>query len=343
MSRTHALYLLCGGAALLVSLILTPLMRQVAIRLNIMDHPDQNLKTHENDIPYLGGIAILAGFIGALVLIRFFTHFPTGTLKSIRGIFFGTYLLALIGLVDDTKRGGLHFKTKFVLQMLAALVLIHFDVRIKFANPPWVSDVLTIFWVIGITNALNLCDIMDGLAGGITVIASLAFLFISLPTEEIYVNFASAALAGACLGFLPFNLSKKRRIFMGDTGSLSLGFVLAALAMGTSYTKINNIGLFSPLLILVLPIYDTVLVTFCRLKKGQSPFLGSKDHFPLRLKKMGLGLKQILLVCYTLCVAGSIGAYLMTTLPLPKAVSVMILALVLLGLISWRILKVEVP
>lgn len=342
MSRTHRLYFLCWITAWLISLVLTPVARRVAIRWGIMDRPDAKLKTHGDDVPYLGGTAILAGFIVSLTLVRFFTHFPTGTLNAIRGIFLGSVLISLIGLVDDTAEGGLHFKTKFLLQTLAAVVLIAFDVRIKFAHPEWLSDLLTLVWVIGVTNALNLSDIMDGLAGGITVIASLAFLFISLPTEEIYVNFASAALAGACLGFLPYNLSKKHRIFMGDAGSLALGFILAALSMGTSYTKVNDVGLFSPILILALPIYDTFLVAFCRLKRGQSPFLGSKDHFPLRLRKMGLSQKGTLAITYALCIAASIGAYWMTRLPWFESLGVLGLAILISVFLSWKILKVEV-
>jgi UDP-GlcNAc:undecaprenyl-phosphate GlcNAc-1-phosphate transferase len=342
VSRAHGLYLLCWITAGLVSLILTPVARRLALRWNIMDKPDKNLKTHSEAVPYLGGIAILAGFIVSLVLIRFFTHFPTGTLKSIRGIFLGTILVSLIGFMDDARRGGLHFRTKFLLQSLAAVVLIAFDVRIKFAHPTWLADLLTLVWVIGITNALNLTDIMDGLAGGIATIASLAFLFISLPTEEIYVNFASAALAGACMGFLPYNLSKKRRIFMGDMGSLALGYILAALSMGTSYTKVNDMGLFSPILILALPIYDTILVSLLRLRKGQSPFLGSKDHFPLRLGAMGFNRKQILLICCIGSIAASLGAYLMTRLSPIGSFIVVCSALVIFGVLSWIVSRVEV-
>jgi UDP-GlcNAc:undecaprenyl-phosphate GlcNAc-1-phosphate transferase len=342
VSRTHRLYLLTWAAAGLVSLVLTPLARRAAIHWNILDRPDNKLKTHGDAVPYLGGIAILAGFIFSLTIVRFFTHFPTGTLKSIRGIFFGTILISVIGFVDDTRRGGLHFKTKFILQTLAAVVLILFDIRIKFAHPEWLADLLTLVWVIGILNAMNLTDILDGLAGGIAVIASAAFLFISLPTEEIYVNFASAALAGACMGFLPYNLSKRYRVFMGDTGSLALGFILAALSMGTSYTQINDIGLFSPILILALPIYDTLLVSVLRMAKGQSPFIGSKDHFPLRLKAVGFSRNQILLTCYSLCIAAAIGASLMTVLPLAQSVIVMGTALGVFGVLTWEICKIKV-
>src|SRR2546421_12575391 len=109
--------------------------------------------------------------------------------------------------------------------------------RIQFISPHWLGGALTMLWVVGVMNAVNIIDIMDGLASGIGVIASLGFLFISLPSEEIFVNFTAAALAGALLGFIPYNLSGRWKIFMGDTGSLLTGFVLAALSLGTAYTR----------------------------------------------------------------------------------------------------------
>ncbi len=335
------LYTLCWASSFILSILFTPVAKRAAIYFGIMDWPDQKLKTHRGAVPYLGGVAILAAFILSLTWIRVLTHFPTGTLKSTRGIFLGALIVALIGLVDDC-RGGLHYRTKFFLQAVAAWVLILFDVRIKFAHPEWLANALTLLWVIGITNAFNIIDIMDGLAGGVAAIASLAFLFISLPTEEIYVNFASAALAGACMGFLPYNLSDKNRIFMGDAGSLTLGYILSALSMGTSYTKINNMGLFAPLLILALPIYDTALVMILRIRKGQSPFLGSKDHFPLRLLAMGFAHKQILLICYSGSVITSVGAYLLTRLPPQGSLAVIASVLVLIGAFSWKVSKVRI-
>jgi UDP-GlcNAc:undecaprenyl-phosphate GlcNAc-1-phosphate transferase len=217
-----------------------------------------------------------------------------------------------------------------------------FGIQIKFIQPTWFAMGLTILWIVGITNAFNLSDIMDGLASGIAFVASLAFLFISLPTEEIYVNFAAAALAGAALGFIPFNLSKNLKIFMGDAGSLFLGFIASSLALGTSYTGKTEIGVFAPILILALPIFDTFLVFYLRARRGSSPFLGSKDHYPLRLEALGWNRKWILVFAIALSALFSFGAYLCTRVPIGSALGIYALFLVLLGLFTSYLLRAKI-
>lgn len=312
IENTQLLYLLTFGMGLVISLGLTPLFRRIAIAFNIIDHPHSEIKTHRVPTPYLGGTAIWSGWIISLFLIRLFTHFPTGTLRSLRGIIFGSGIIVLLGLVDDIVPKGLGFKIKFLVQTLAAVVVVMFGVQIHFISPSFVAIAFTILWIVGITNAFNIIDIMDGLSCGTAVIAALGFLFIALPTEMIYVNFCAAALAGACLGFLPFNFSKRLKIFMGDTGSLTIGFILASLSVGTSYTKENYLGLFAPLLIVAIPLYDTMLVMVLRWKKGQSPFLGSKDHFALRLEKKGLTRPQVIMVTYAAGLVLAGGAFAVT-------------------------------
>ena len=183
---------------------------------------------------------------------------------------------------------------------------------------------------------------MDGLSCGTAAIAAFFFFIIALPSEMIYVNFCAIALFAACLGFLPFNLSKRKKIFMGDTGSLSIGFILACIAMGTSYTKINPVGLFAPLLILAIPIYETIFVSIMRMLKGKNPFLGSKDHFPLRLEKMGYSRKQILIFVYILCFILGIFSY--TIVNLNDNISYLIFSLIIILLIvfSVRLSKVKI-
>jgi UDP-GlcNAc:undecaprenyl-phosphate GlcNAc-1-phosphate transferase len=316
------LYLLTLFMAFLVSWGLTPVCRWLAIKLNIMDNPHSEIKTHRVPTPYLGGLAIVAGWVISLFVIRYFTHFPTGTLRSLRGILVGSLIIFALGLADDVTPRGLGFKKKFMVQTLAAVVILFFGIQIHFVSPSFIAIAFTIIWVVGITNAFNIIDIMDGLSGGIAVIASLAFLFIALPSEMIYVNFCSVALAGACLGFLPFNFSKNKKIFMGDTGSLTIGFILSAVSVGTSYTKENYIGLFAPLLILAIPLYDTLLVMVLRWKRGQSPFLGSKDHFALRLEKMGYSRGRILTMTYASAIVLAVGAYSVTRLDASSALIV---------------------
>ncbi|MDR3113706.1 MAG: undecaprenyl/decaprenyl-phosphate alpha-N-acetylglucosaminyl 1-phosphate transferase [Endomicrobium sp.] len=337
------LYAVSFAIALFIALAAAPFCRFIAIKLNILDKPLSEIKTHARSVPYLGGAAIALGWLISLSVIRIFTHFPDGTLRSLRGIIYGSLIILLLGFIDDKKYKGLGFKSKFLIQTAAAAIVVFgFDIRINFIPIYWFSCAVSILWIVGVTNAFNIIDIMDGLSSGIAFIAALAFLFISLPTEMIYVNFCSAALAGGLLGFMPFNLSKSKKIFMGDMGSLFIGFILASLAMGTSFTAINEIGLFAPLLILAAPICETFFVSVIRLSKGKSPFLGSKDHYALRLEKLGFSRPQILLITYAVCLIFCGCAFLFTAISAVYSLLVFSLVLFLLWAASLKLATVNI-
>lgn len=339
---TENFYIIAFAVAFFVSLPATLFFRFIAMKLNIYDHPITAVKTHKTSTPYLGGLAIWSAWIISLITIRLFTHFPTGTLTNIRALLIGSLLFLLLGLFDDIKKGGLGFKIKFLIQIAASLVVtVGFDIRISFIDNYFISVILSIIWIIGLSNAFNLIDIMDGLSCGIAIIASFFFFFIALPSEMLYVNFSAIALVGACLGFLPYNLSKKRKIFMGDTGSLSIGFILATISMGTSYTKLNLIGVFAPLLILAVPIFETIFVSLVRIEKGKSPFLGSKDHFPLRLEKIGFSRKQILILVYITCSVLGIFAYLFVNLSGILSLFILVFIALVFIFVSYKLAKVQ--
>jgi len=328
--------------ATVLSFILSPIFRWIALRYRIIDHPTSPVKTHLNPTPYLGGCAIALSFITTLTIVRSLSTYPLGSLRPIQGIFYGGFLILLLGLVDDIVTGGLSFREKFAVQFAASAVLIFYGIQINFIHPRWMALFLTLVWITGVMNSLNIIDIMDGLASGITVVASLAFLFISLPTEGIYVNITSAVLAGACLGFIPFNLSKTRKMFMGDTGSLFIGYVLAALSMGTQYSTEHNAGVIAPILILGVPLYDTFFVMLIRMRKGRSPFLGSKDHFALRLEKMGYSRLQIVAIALTASLTLSFCAWLTTRIWFWYAVGVYGVVFVVCWLIGSWLAKVQI-
>lgn len=335
-SVSNSLYLLCFALAFVLCALLTPVMRFVAKRFDILDRPSNLVKTHKQPVPYLGGAAVAVALFSSLVAARFFTKFPTGTLHALRGIFLGSTVILLLGLADDIKPKGLGYQFKFLIQFVAALCLISFDFDIKFISPHWFANILSAIWIVGVINAMNIIDIMDGLASGIALIASLGFLFISLPSEEIYVNLAAAALAGSLLGFIPYNLSHRMKIFLGDTGSLLIGFILAALSLGTSYTRVNNLGVFAPMLILGLPLYDTSLVTYLRFQRGMSPFLGSRDHFALRLEKYGFFREEILVMSYAISLLLTFAAYEVTVVAMEYAIVVYAcVGAVALALATW--------
>lgn len=317
-------YLITFMIALVVSYFVTPLMRRIALKFRIMDKPSSSsVKTHSNPTPYLGGLAIYFSFILALFLATIFLGLQW---KHIYVVLIGGTIIMFLGLIDDIS--SLSVYLRFIIQILIASVLIVFNIRIMFIYPSYIGILFTVFWVVGITNAFNIIDIMDGLAGGVAFIASLALLFIALPTEEIYVNFAAAALAGGILGFLKYNFSirpdKRALIFMGDAGSLFIGFILAALSMGTSYTKMNDIALFSPLLILGIPIYDTFFVMLLRFRQGKPIFHGSRDHLALRLEALGFNRKKVVLIIYLISILLSLVALLLTKVRIAWAIYIYI-------------------
>jgi UDP-GlcNAc:undecaprenyl-phosphate/decaprenyl-phosphate GlcNAc-1-phosphate transferase len=306
--------------ALVVAFIASPLMRYIAVKCDIMDHPNTAVKTHAKSTPYLGGVAIWLGFTGALLAVRFLTNFESGTLRSLRGIFIAGFIMLVVGLFDDIF--DMNFKKKFFWQIVAAIVLVFFNIKINFIQPDYLGIGCTILWVVAITNAFNLIDIMDGLSSGVAFIASLSFLLINAPTEHIYVNFAAAALAGACLGFLPYNKPPQAKMFMGDTGSMFIGIVLAGISLGTNYSVINNISVFTPIIILGVAIYDTMYIIYKRIEQKRPIFLGSKDHFALRLGKMGWSKEKILIITYSVAAICGLVSYFITRVNLEYAVMI---------------------
>jgi UDP-GlcNAc:undecaprenyl-phosphate GlcNAc-1-phosphate transferase len=324
-----ACFLMAGG----ISFLLTPAVRALAIRLGAIDTVSSAVKTHKEPTPVFGGIAIYAGFTATMLLLRFLTSYPTGTLYNLRVLVVGGTLVFALGLVDDLLRPhGLDYKPKFFVQILAAALLVLFGLRIRFVSPQWVAAAITMVWAVGVTNAFNIVDIMDGLSASQAAAAALGFLLISLPSEELYVNVASAALAGATIGFLPWNFSKKHKVFMGDCGSLTIGFVLAGISLGTRYSDINDAGVFAPILILFVPVFDTFFVSILRLNQGKSPFMGSKDHYALRLEKSGLSRPQVVLVSALASGFFSFCGFLATQYDLKGAVAVYMLAA---GVVLW--------
>jgi UDP-GlcNAc:undecaprenyl-phosphate GlcNAc-1-phosphate transferase len=207
-------------AAFLLTFLLTPLARWAALRWNILDHPRTAVKTHKEPVPYLGGLAIYAGVAGALLSLRWATHFPTGTLRSLRGLLLGGALMVLLGLFDDTKKpNGLSVTTKLLFQFAAAALLIHFDIRIHFIQPQWLADLLTVLWVAGISNAINLIDIMDGLAASQAVAVSMGFLLISIPERTGLRQRRRGGGGRRGPGFHSAqHVAPSGKSFMGDTG-----------------------------------------------------------------------------------------------------------------------------
>lgn len=269
----------CFMTALLFSLYGTPVAARAAMRFGIVDRPDGSLKVHRRPVPYLGGLAVYVAFILTMALVFEFD-------RRVLGLLLGGTILVLLGLIDDF--GVLGVWPKFLGQGFATVVLIKSDIAIHIASlPPWMNLSLTVIWIVGLTNAFNIIDIMDGLASGTALVAASFLLVIAYANGQTPIVLMTATLMGSLLGFLRYN-RHPARIFMGDTGSLFLGMMMGSLAMVGKYDRVNEIGYLTPLLILAVPIFDTVYVMSLRLMRGTNPFRGSPDHFALRLKRAGM-------------------------------------------------------
>lgn len=261
-----------------------------AKKFGVVDKPDGKLKTQKEPVPYLGGLAVYLSFLLSLGMVYDFSRTTLALILS------GT-IIVLLGLIDDF--GVLSPGVKFLGQLIAVFILLKSDVMITVvALPPWLAILLTIFWMVGIINGFNIIDVMDGLSSGIAFIASLAFFVVAVINGEPFIAIISVALAGSLLGFLYYN-SEPARIYLGDTGSMFIGLILGALAMIGKYSFNNNVGFLAPLVILGMPIFDTLLVMYLRALRGQSMFLGSRDHFALRLRRWALSVRKTVLLSYT--------------------------------------------
>lgn len=286
--------LLAFGLALVLATLLTPVVRRVAIRFDLLDHAVTARKIHGHPIPRLGGVAIVASFFGALA-IAWWLAGPWAIADPERALaaVTGALLIAALGVVDDLR--GANAWQKFTIQLTAAGILYAYGVRIETLagpfGPPMSLGLLalpvTLLWLVGITNAFNLIDGLDGLAGGLALIALAVTVFIAVGREELVTVIVAAALAGAVAGFLRFNLHPAS-IFMGDTGSMFLGFVLAALAVGSQQKSTAAIALLVPITVLGLPILDTILAVVRRAGGGRHVFQADREHIHHRLLAIGL-------------------------------------------------------
>lgn len=323
----------------LLGALLAPFVYRYAGR-KLADKPDGSLKKHRKSVPLIGGVLIFVSVFTTLSIIRFTTDFPTGTLHYLRGVFIGGVLIFALGLADDlTKPKGVCVALKLLVQAASALALMAYGVHVQFVQNSFLSYAITFLWVVGLTNAFNLLDIMDGLCISQAVVCALGLLIIALPQEFIYVNVGALALLGACFAVWPLNARKKHKIFLGDSGSTFLGFMVASLSMGTAYSAHNEIGFLAPLLIFALPLFDTGFVMLARLLKKKNPLKGSADHIALRLKKRGWALRTILSVFIAAGLFFNLLAYALTIYGAPVAVCLFIVTGALLGLITLWLLS----
>ena len=280
------------AVAVLLSLILTPFIRDVAVRAGLIDVPSRQ-KLHKEPTAKMGGIAIFLSFAASVFWLLGRREADLFYVLS------GAGIILIVGFLDDVME--ISPLAKIVGQVLASAVLIGNGIRIGFF-PDIVSIPLTLFWMVGIMNAVNLLDGMDGMAAGVSAVMAFFFMVLAIINGNSQEALIAAALAGACLGFLRFNFHKAS-IFMGDTGSLFLGFVLGSLGVMSTMKSHNYMHLFFPVIILGVPIFDTTLAVLRRAVKRKPLFNADTNHFYEWLwKNKIIGYRTVVIAVYLVCV-----------------------------------------
>lgn len=293
--------------AMFVSYVLTPYIKKLAFKIGAVDRPD-NRKVHKKIMPRLGGLAIYIAFMIGCVASMEITW-------DIFGILLGGTLIVALGVADDVYQ--LPAKVKLLGQIAAACVLVIFDIRIEWVNNPlggyfyldMLSIPFTIFWVISFTNVVNLIDGLDGLAAGVSAIASLTVILVAFQMGYFHVAILTAALAGAIIGFIRYNFNPAT-IFMGDTGSMFIGYMLAAISVYGAVKTAATIALIVPAIALGLPILDTAFAIMRRYVNGRPIFQPDKGHLHHRLLDKGMSHKEAVLFMYGITAVLCIGAVL---------------------------------
>ena len=335
--------------ALGMALIITPGVIAFARRTGALDQPDAR-KVHARPIPRIGGIGIYAAFMVSILVQLLFVDLTPEYMMSLIGLMVGGTIVVAIGIIDDYC--DLPAKVKLLGQIIAAAVLVvAFDVRIDFITDPlgdfiyleWFAIPATIFWVVGLTNTVNLIDGLDGLAAGVSSIAAITIFLVAMEEGIPFVAMLTAALAGAAVGFLYYNFNPAR-IFMGDTGSMFLGFMLAGISVVGAVKSAATIALIVPILALGLPILDTTFAIVRRARNHRPIFKPDKGHLHHRLLAHGFTQKQAVLLMYV--VSGLFGlCALALTVVSPQAATLIILivaAAVFIGARKLGIFRMDV-
>lgn len=298
--------------SLVVAAIGTPLIRGIAVRRGLLDQARSSRKIHDRPIPRLGGVAIViafyAPFVALLVVESGVGSMFYDSPRSATGIFAGGLAIALLGVYDDLKGTGA--ARKFAVQFAVAGMLYWLGFRVEQIANPFGPDIelglfalpFTLLWIVGVINAMNLIDGLDGLAGVVALFAVLTTFIVAVNQPNALMMLFTAALAGAILGFLFYNFNPAT-IFMGDTGSMFLGFILAAASIKSGQKSSTAVAILTPIVALGLPILDTLLAMARRAVRGRPLFSADKEHIHHRLMSLGMSHRQAAFALYAVCLA----------------------------------------
>lgn len=289
--------------SMMVSYLMTPIAIRIAYAVGAIDVPKDERRVHSKPIPRLGGIAIYVAFMTTYLVFNSISGY-----KEL-GLIAGSLIIVITGIFDDMK--PISAKLKLAAQILAALMLYFGGIRIDFLTNYFgasemvyvgmLSLPITVFWIVGITNTVNLIDGLDGLAAGISVIAASSLAFVALLNGRYETALVTTIIVGSCLGFLPYNFNPAK-IFMGDTGSLFLGFMLATTSIDGSIKGATFLVFAAPILALGLPIFDTAFAILRRFMSGRPIMEADKGHLHHRLLSLGYHQRTVVLAMYFISV-----------------------------------------
>jgi UDP-GlcNAc:undecaprenyl-phosphate GlcNAc-1-phosphate transferase len=325
--------------AFLLSIILTPLVKRAAVMLHVCALPNHRT-IHHRIVPKLGGIAIFFSFMITLLAALYFYY---GTLDVIyhhlMGLMLGATFILALGIYDDVK--GVNCYQKLTVQAIAAIIAISFGYQISSIRTLFGGTIdlgiwsipLTILWIAGISNAINLIDGLDGLAAGISLGVAFTFFLIALMFGDVQVVFATAILAAVIAGFLIYNFNPAK-IFMGDSGSLLIGFLLACFAIDGIDHPSSAVKILIPIIAMGVPIMDTLLAIIRRLVKGVSPFHADKEHIHHRLLYLGLSQRKAVMLLYLVSAFFGVAAFLVSVVDIRLRLILLsfVIAVILLGI-----------
>jgi UDP-GlcNAc:undecaprenyl-phosphate GlcNAc-1-phosphate transferase len=318
--------------ATLITLFITPFSIHLARRLNLVDHPNSAPhKIHHSPVPRAGGMSI--------AVVMFFLAWVGGKLEApeTQAILSGSVFILLFGFLDDVR--GLSAPWKLTGQFLATILLIGQGIQIRMLGEHTALNVgLTFLWIVGITNAFNFVDSMDGLAVGLAAIASTFFLFVTIDANQLHLTYLSAVLLGSCIGIFYYNTTPAYT-FLGDSGAQFLGFMLATLALAYTPPGLPQpSSWFVPILLLGIPILDTTLVVVSRLRRGEPIYKAGQDHVYHRLTQLGMSSSQAVVTMHVAALL--VGCLAFVALPLPPLQANLLFALALFcGLVAMILLQ----
>lgn len=319
--------------SLLTVLILTPIVKKIAIKIGAVDQPS-NRKVHDKIMPRMGGLAIFIGVAAGVLAAGIYNE------TKMTAITVGAFIIVILGILDDKYQ--LSAKVKFFVQLAVAIMIVSTGLKMDFFSVPflterlelgWVAYPLTVLWIVGITNAMNLIDGLDGLAAGLSVIGLSTIAVMALSGGKILILSLSLVVIGSTLGFLFYNFHPAK-IFMGDTGSLFLGYVISVLSLLGLYKSVTLFSIIIPIIILGVPIFDTTFAVIRRILNKQPISAPDKSHIHHRLMAFGLSHRTAVIIIYLIGFIFSISAILLKSATIWLSLFIIFVLIVFMQIIA---------